>query len=338
MANLEVKNVSFHSYWESPSVKNISLTVPDDQVICLVGPAGSGKTTLLRLIAGLLKPDSGVISMDNYDITTMPIYERRIGFIPQNPSLLPHLNVIDNIIFAIREKKDNGVHTALTLLEQMNMKHLAHMMPESLSYGQQQNISILRAIASNPKIMLFDEPYAHFEGRNRDNFIEESLRLIRQTKCYKIIVTHSPQEALLYSDYIYVMNNGVIEQYGSSEQLYQYPRNLFVAKLFGALNHFRVKLKDRIIETPLGRIPNELNKTYKEAEILIRPSDISVYKLRVANTIQAKVLDKKFLPEGSYYVVSISNSDIAVKVISKASIKIGETVFLKMNRYHLLGY
>lgn len=338
MENLEIKNISFKNHTKSASLKNISLTVKPNEIICLVGPSGSGKTTLLRLIAGLLKTEDGSIVMDKRNITNEAIYDRRIGFVPKKPSLLPNLTILENVLFSIREHRGNKNNTALKLLEELGLKHLAYQYPDNLTPGQKQNIAILRAIATNPKIMLFDESFASFDKINKEDLIEKSLQLIRGIKCYKILVTDNPQEALLYADRIYVMNNGEIEQFGTPSEIYHTPKNIYVTKLFGRINNFKVKLKGRVIETPLGKIENYLNKTYHEADIIIRPNTIAIHTLRIASSVQAVIVTKRFLAEGNYYIAKLDSSSHNIKVISKVEIELGDKVYLKISKYHLIGY
>lgn len=338
MGDLEIRGLSYKKNKNSPIVKNISLKVNEKDLVCLVGPVGSGKTTMLSLIAGLLKPDSGKIFLNKYDITNMSIKDRKIGFVPQNPSLIPHLNVVDNITFTMRQRESFGTKQVLQLLENMRMKKYAYEFPQKLSIGEQQNIAIIRAIISSPRIMLFDEPYANFDSNKKDEYIEQSIKLIRKVPSHKILVTHHPREALLYADYIYVVNNGEIEQSGTADQLYYQPKNLFVAKLFGEVNIYKAIIKPKVVETIFGKFPNILNSTYRNASILIRPHNISLQTIKVASSIPAKILTKKFQPEGFHYSVKLNQYDHIVKIISKTEVNIEDKVYLKLNKYHLIGY
>lgn len=238
------------------AVNNFDFEIPDGKLIGLLGPSGCGKSTTLNLISGLEKPTSGRIFFGDEDITDLPPESRGIGIVFQNYALYPHLTVKKNILFPLQNFKGKDKLTK----EQMNQKvleaaklvqieDLLDRKPGELSGGQQQRVAIARALVKIPRVLLLDEPLSNLDARLRIQTREEIKRIQTQTGVTTIFVTHDQDEAMSISDLIVVMKNGVIQQIGKPQEVYDDPQNLFVAKFLGTppINIFDGEIKDGFI-------------------------------------------------------------------------------------------
>lgn len=221
-------------------LENLSLTIPSGKFFALLGPSGSGKTTLLRLIAGFEVPDQGSIVLGDQDITFMPINERRVNTVFQNYALFPHMNVFDNVAYALKLKK-----VAPSVIEQKVVKilkavHLEKHIYKSirqLSGGQQQRVALARAIINEPDVLLLDEPLAALDLKLREKMLLELIELQDSLKTTFVYVTHDQFEALTVADYMAIMNyDGEIEQVGRPKDIYEFPVSSFVAQFVGTTN------------------------------------------------------------------------------------------------------
>ncbi len=235
------------------AVNNFDFEIPDGKLIGLLGPSGCGKSTTLNLISGLLKPTSGRIFFGDEDVTELPAEKRGIGLVFQNYALYPHLNVLQNIIFPLenlkgREKmtkaqmKDIAEKTAALV----QIDSLLDRKPSELSGGQQQRVAIARALVKTPRVLLLDEPLSNLDARLRLKTREEIRRIQTETGITTIFVTHDQEEAMSISDMIVVMKDGLLQQIGKPQEVYDSPDNLFVAKFLGTppINVFDAKVSD----------------------------------------------------------------------------------------------
>ena len=222
------------------AVNNFDFTIPDGKLIGLLGPSGCGKSTLLNLISGLIRPTEGRIFFGEEDVTDIPPELRGIGLVFQNYALYPHLSVRKNIVFPLENLKGADKLTR----EQMNAKadevaklvqidQLMERKPKELSGGQQQRVAIARALVKMPKVLLLDEPLSNLDARLRLHTREEIRRIQQETGITTIFVTHDQEEAMSISDQIIVMRDGVVNQIGKPQEVYDKPINLFVAKFLG---------------------------------------------------------------------------------------------------------
>lgn len=236
------------------AVNDFDFTIPDGKLIGLLGPSGCGKSTLLNLISGLLKPTEGRILFGDDDVTDLPPEIRGIGLVFQNYALYPHLTVRQNILFPLQNLKGKDKLTK----EEMNAKadeaaalvQIAKLMdrkPGELSGGQQQRVAIARALVKTPKVLLLDEPLSNLDARLRLQTREEIRRIQHETKITTIFVTHDQEEAMSISDMIVVMKDGVFQQMGKPQEVYDKPINLFVAQFLGTppINVFRGIVEDK---------------------------------------------------------------------------------------------
>ena len=222
------------------AVNNFNFEIPDGKLIGLLGPSGCGKSTALNLMSGLLKPTSGKIFFGEDDVTNLPAENRGVGLVFQNYALYPHMTVLQNIMFPLENlKKDKKLskeqmkEKAYEAAKLVQIESLMERKPSELSGGQQQRVAIARALVKMPKILLLDEPLSNLDARLRLQTREELRRIQRATGITTIFVTHDQEEAMSISDLIVVMKEGVIQQIGKPQEVYDNPVNLFVARFLG---------------------------------------------------------------------------------------------------------
>jgi putative spermidine/putrescine transport system ATP-binding protein len=229
-------------YGQTVAVDNFSLQVADGELVTLLGPSGCGKTTTLRMLAGLIEPTSGKILFDDQDVTFLAPRARNIGFVFQNPALFPHMSVADNVGFGLSVKGQKKPVIAARVDEMLAMVGLSgygKRLPAQLSGGQQQRVALARVLATNPRVLLFDEPLSALDKNLRDSLKYSILDLQRRTRKTAIYVTHDQSEAFAISDRIVVMNEGRVEQVGTQTDIYLHPQTPFVAEFIGANNSLR---------------------------------------------------------------------------------------------------
>ncbi|MCL2900094.1 spermidine/putrescine ABC transporter ATP-binding protein PotA [Brenneria tiliae] len=230
-------------------ISHFNLTINNGEFLTILGPSGCGKTTVLRLIAGLENVDGGNVILDNEDITHQPAEHRYINTVFQSYALFPHLSVFDNVAFGLRMQKTPEAQIAPRVLEALKMvqlDELAPRRPHQLSGGQQQRVAIARAVVNKPKVLLLDESLSALDYKLRKQMQNELKALQRTLGITFIFVTHDQEEALTMSDRIVVMRDGRIEQDGTPREIYEEPRNLFVASFIGEINIFDATVIERI--------------------------------------------------------------------------------------------
>ena len=237
------------SFGHEHILKDVSLDINNGEFLTLLGPSGCGKTTILRCIAGLEKVDSGDILLNGESIKELPANKRNVNTVFQNYALFPHLNMYDNIAYGPRIKKsmsEEELKKRVTdVLNLVQMSGYEERMSNQLSGGQKQRIAIARALINEPDILLLDEPLGALDLKLRKHMQRELAQLQKQTKTTFVYVTHDQEEAVNISDRIAVMNNGVIQQIGSPRDVYNNPKNLFVASFIGDRNIKKVTLLEK---------------------------------------------------------------------------------------------
>ena len=238
---------------EFMAVNNFTFTVPDGKLIGLLGPSGCGKSTTLYMISGLQKVSGGKIYFGDNDVTNLPAESRGVGLVFQNYALYPHLTVKQNILFPLQNLKGSEKLSKKEMLERayqaaklVQIDELMERKPNALSGGQQQRVAIARALVKMPGVLLLDEPLSTLDARLRLQTREEIRRIQKETGITTIFVTHDQEEAMSISDMIVVMRDGVIQQVGKPQEVYDNPTNLFVAKFLGTppINVFDGEVKD----------------------------------------------------------------------------------------------
>ena len=268
-------------------LKNINLYINDKEFLTLLGPSGCGKTTLLRIIGGFLKPTSGDVFFDGVRINDVPPHKRTVNTIFQKYALFPHLNVFENVAFGLRLmrrdgkrlSKDEITSRVFEMLDVVSLKGFEKRDVTLLSGGQQQRVAIARALVNRPKVLLLDEPLGALDMRLRKDMQNELKRIQQATGITFIYVTHDQEEALAMSDTVVVMEGGVIQQIGTPEDIYNEPKNAFVADFIGESNIIDgIMHEDGVVEifgrrfkcTDSGFAPKEA------VDVVIRPEDIDI--------------------------------------------------------------
>lgn len=331
MSFLEIKNVK-KSFGKFEALKNINISVKEGEFVCLVGPSGCGKTTLLRIIAGLEVPDAGsTIMMKNKDITNFPPSKRDFGIVFQSYALFPNMTAEQNIAYGLKNNRfkkseiKEKVNEALSLV---NLERIRNYYPSQMSGGQQQRIALARALALSPSFLLLDEPLSALDAKVRIMLRMEMRRLQERLGITTIMVTHDQEEALTMGDRIIVMNEAVIEQVGTPEEVYEQPKTPFVADFIGTVNFIRNK-ESYIAIRPEHIIVSdehleEMIETTVEA-VEFRGSSIRVY-LNVKNKEEMKT-------DHEYLIVDVSAEEIGRMRIEK-----DKALYIKFRKERILAY
>ena len=233
-------------YGKHTVVDHIELEVEDGSLVSILGPSGCGKTTILRMIAGFEKPDDGRILFDGEPVDRISVNKRNIGMVFQSYALFPHMTVSKNVAYGLEQHgvpKSEIPAKVKDVLERVHMEQYGDRKPGQLSGGQQQRVALARALVIRPKVMLLDECLSALDKKLRVEMQSELRNLLEESKVTAFFVTHDQEEAMTLSDKIVVMNNGMIEQTGSPREVYEHPKNRFVADFLGKATFFEGKLK-----------------------------------------------------------------------------------------------
>ncbi len=284
MASIELKNIE-KSFGTNKVINRFDIKINDGEFIVLVGPSGCGKSTLLRMISGLESVDVGEIYLDNKLINNLIPSKREIAMVFQSYALYPHMDVFENMAFGLKMEKipkneiSQKVNNAAATLQ---IEDLLKRKPKQLSGGQRQRVAIGRAITRNPKVFLFDEPLSNLDAALRSEMRVEISKLHKKLKTNIIYVTHDQIEAMTLADRIVVLNKGIIEQFGTPNEIYNDPNNIFVAEFIGSPKMNIIKInKEKIfnsntIELFKNKITFENFKFKNDIYLGIRPEDISI--------------------------------------------------------------
>jgi iron(III) transport system ATP-binding protein len=322
-ASLAFKNVT-RRYGQTDALAGVTFTVEPGEVVCLLGPSGCGKTTLMRVAAGIEKPSSGQVLIDDYEVAGptrfVPPERRSVGLMFQDFALFPHLTIADNVSFGLRGlPAADARREALSILARFGLERYADDYPHILSGGQQQRVALARAIVPRPQVMLMDEPFSGLDVQLRDSVQDETLSLLRETRATSIIVTHHPEEAMRLGNRIAVMQGGQLVQQGKAEDLYHQPAALFVARLFSEINELPGRVNKGAVATPFGAVPAPGFDDGAVVTYCIRERGIS---LAAANktaahgtspSLSGRVLDSKFLGEATLLEIGVSGFDHSLR-------------------------
>ena len=312
---------------------SINLYINDREFLTLLGPSGCGKTTTLRVIGGFLTPTSGDVLFDGKRINDVPAYQRKINTVFQRYALFPHLDVYDNIAFGLRIAKlpEHEIDERVTeMLEIVSLKGFENRKVTSLSGGQQQRVAIARALVNRPKVLLLDEPLGALDLRLRKDMQNELKRIQQAMGITFIYVTHDQEEALSMSDTIVVMKDGFIQQIGTPTDVYNEPKNAFVADFIGESNIMRgTMIRDELVEFEGRQFPC-VDKGFGEnmpVDVVVRPEDVKLTEPadgQVSGVVQSVVF------KGVHYEMMIKTDTFTWMVHSTQSRQVGQRVGLSV--------
>jgi len=254
------------------ALNKVTFTINAGELFCLLGPSGCGKTTLLRCTAGLETNTGGKIFYGDKDMTTIPPFRRNIGMVFQSFALYPHMNIFENVAYGLRVRKMPEAYVKQKVESIMELVGLKEELkrnpsPTALSGGQQQRVAIARALIYDPDVLLLDEPLANLDAKLRRYMRAEIRRIQKATNITTIFVTHDQEEAMAVGDRLAVLHYGNVEQIGSSDELYNYPRNPFTANFIGKMNFFNAVIKAVTEDAVLLTIPGGLEITIPSTNI-----------------------------------------------------------------------
>ncbi|AHY12913.1 MULTISPECIES: spermidine/putrescine ABC transporter ATP-binding protein PotA [Citrobacter] len=282
-------------------ISSLDLTIKNGEFLTLLGPSGCGKTTVLRLIAGLETVDSGHIILDNQDITHVPAENRYVNTVFQSYALFPHMTVFENVAFGLRMQKTPAADIPPRVTEALRMVQLeefAQRKPHQLSGGQQQRVAIARAVVNKPRLLLLDESLSALDYKLRKQMQNELKALQRKLGITFVFVTHDQEEALTMSDRIVVMRDGKIEQDGTPREIYEEPKNLFVAGFIGEINMFNATVIERLDDQRVrANVEGRECNIYvnfavvpgQKLHVLLRPEDLRVDEINDDNHIEGLI-------------------------------------------------
>lgn len=329
---IELKNVS-KDYDGSEALKNINLKIHRNEFLTLLGPSGCGKTTTLRIIGGFEQPTSGEVTFNNVNINNLPPYKRKVNTVFQRYALFPHMNVYENIAFGLRIKKmaeDVIREKVKKMLRLVNLEGYEERSIDSLSGGQQQRIAIARALVNEPEVLLLDEPLGALDLKLRQGMQIELKNMQKALGITFVYVTHDQEEALTMSDTIVVMKEGRIQQIGTPIDIYNEPKNAFVADFIGESNIIDgIMIKDRLVKFA-NRVFDCVDGGFgvnTPVDVVIRPEDIDIVP-QSDGLLQGVVRSVTF--KGVHYEMMVETPDYVWMVHSTDMSPVGSQVGLKI--------
>ncbi|WP_302453058.1 ABC transporter ATP-binding protein [Victivallis vadensis] len=326
-------------------LKPIDLTIQAGELFFLLGPSGCGKSTLLRILAGLVEPDGGSIRFNGREITRLPAEKRRAAMVFQNYALWPHLTVFENVAFGLRaEGADNAKirKEVADALELVQLADCAERKIPSLSGGQQQRVALARALAMRPDLLLLDEPLSNLDARLRDTMRREIRRIAKERELTAIYVTHDRQEALSMADRLAVMHQGILQQVGAPEEVYNLPVNRFVAGFLGDTNFIDGTVTENgLFRSHFGEFQLAPTAFRPEAgrkiTAAIRPERIRFAARKGEHTFSAKLTDRTFLGECCEWKFDANGAALEVTESAPPMRRIGDVCELEFDPGHLIA-
>ena len=352
MANINIQNVNKY-FGKVHVIKDISLDIKSESFTVLVGPSGCGKSTMLRMIAGLEEINSGTISIDGQIVNDLPPKERDIAMVFQSYALYPHMTVFDNMAFGLKlEKRSNDeinerVHDAAKILQ---IQNYLDRKPKQLSCGQRQRVAIGRAITRKPKVFLFDEPLSNLDAALRVQMRVELAKLHDQLNATMIYVTHDQTEAMTLANDIVVLDQGIVSQKGTPMDLYNSPKNLFVAGFIGSpkMNFIESSVISKnsnssevdILGSGKLSIPKVLSNISEgdKIKIGIRPEHLEINQ--ISDVVwEGKVFVVEKLGSGTFLYLEKDGEPLVVQTDGDTKIKVGDTIKVGINssRCHIFN-
>lgn len=325
---LEHINKSFGSV---KAVNDISLTIRAGSFFTLLGPSGCGKTTLLRIIAGLELQDSGRVILGGNDISNLPATKRHVNTVFQSYALFPHMTIYDNVAFGLKARKfpeNEIIERVAPRLEMLGLETMQDRLPHQLSGGQKQRVALARALVNEPDVLLLDEPMSALDAKLRGE-LQVELRKLQQNLCKTfILVTHDQDEALVVSDTIAVIRNGMIAQTGTPEEVYDHPKSTFVAEFLGAANILQGSFGENLFSTAFGSFTLSETPSWREGKVAVRPEWVKIHSDSPgSNSFQAEI--KEIIYRGSDLDLWCEPGPIRVRSSTYKHFSVGDRVWLE---------
>jgi sulfate transport system ATP-binding protein len=337
---IEVRGLS-KQFGTFAALDDVSLDVPGGGLVALLGPSGSGKTTLLRILAGLERPDAGSARIDGVDLASQSARQRNVGLVFQHYALFRHLDVFENIAFALRVRKrpraevDARVRELLALIQ---LESFERRLPSQLSGGQRQRVALARALAARPRVLLLDEPFGALDAQVRAELRGWLRRLHDEIHLTTVFVTHDQDEAFEVADRVVVMNHGKVEQVGAPAEVFEHPANDFVMRFLGHVNVLDAELVDgraRIGDVMLevGAVAGDIR-----GRVYVRPHDVELARAPGDGALAARVVRVTPLSSGLKIDLSVPalgsrvRADLDWERGSRLALRDGEDVFLSLRR------
>ena len=318
------------------AMENLNLAIPHGKTMVILGPSGCGKTTILKMIAGLVPPDSGEIRFNGRDMRDVPTGERRIGFLFQSYALYPMMtskrNILSYFIFRKQTPKLNAEAQAkykrTSELLGVEIEYLQDRMPTTLSGGEKQRVALGRCITRDPALFLLDEPFSNLDPKLREKYRVNLKTLLAQFNITTVYVTHDQQEAFILADLIAVMDQGKIEQVGTYEDIYNRPKNVFIAEFLNL-----------DMETPAINVIDgeQVAPELDDRKVGARPEDVQVFHDAQPNRIRATITNRiEFTLKGiAILTMRLGENEVVASVPLKETMRMGDEVWIGFNKYHV---
>jgi spermidine/putrescine transport system ATP-binding protein len=324
------------------AVDSVTLEVAPGEFFSLLGPSGCGKTTLLRLIAGFEQPDGGALSIGGERMEGVPPQARAVNTVFQNYALFPHLSVFENVAFGLRVRKTAEAEIRSRVNEALETLHVGELRdrrPAQISGGQKQRVALARALVVKPKVLLLDEPLAAVDAQRRAQVQHDLKALQRKSRTTFLYVTHDQDEALSLSDRLAVMQAGRIAQLGAPRDVYDQPRNRFVASFLGRANLFSgTKASETQVRTPVGTLQTARPIHATTVTVGIRPERIQLGVAVTENSFHAEVASLSYTGASIEYVLTASGTSLRALAPSALRLNVGESVPVHLPREALFVF
>lgn len=313
MSKISIKN-AVKKYGNNTVIENLNVEIKDGELFTLLGASGCGKTTLLRMIAGFNSIEGGDFYFNDTRINDMEPSKRNIGMVFQNYAIFPHLTVRENIAFGLKNRKYDKARIAketTEIIKAMQLESLADRMPEKLSGGQQQRVALARALVIKPDVLLMDEPLSNLDAKLRVDMRQIIRNIQKEVGITTVYVTHDQEEAMAISDTIAVMKDGVIQHLGTPRDIYQRPKNSFVATFIGHSNMLPADLVDgRVKLTDSYAVRVDVPENKKNGKVLcsIRPEEFIIGSAGEEG-IRGIIKDSMYLGLNTYYTILLENGE-----------------------------
>jgi iron(III) transport system ATP-binding protein len=301
-------------------IQPTTFMLPAGRIACILGPSGCGKTTLLKLAAGVLRPTSGRILIDDMEVagpaSFVPPEDRKVGLMFQDFALFPHMTALENVAYGLYAlPRADALKVAAAALESVGLPGKGHRFPSLLSGGEQQRVALARAIVPRPRVILMDEPFSGLDQRLRETVRAETLSLLKQSRATALLVTHDPLEALAVADHIIVMREGSIVQQGTPDAILNTPADAKVARFLGPFNEFTGTVRNARVETALGTYGTPNFAEADNVVVFVAPGDIAMSQGGMS--ANGQILENRPMPDFRHYKVILTKSEQVVDVKTK---------------------